>query len=52
MADFNLPVLAPARDLKISELPTLTALPSGEVWLVCVSGGVTQRILLTTLLGG
>ena len=38
-------------DLKISDLPTLTTLPSGEIWLVCVSGNETKKILLSTLLG-
>ena len=52
MADFNETRSTPASDLKISELPVLTTLPSGQIWIVCVSDGVTKRILLTTLLGG
>ena len=49
MADFNVPRSTPGRDLKISDLPVLTTLPSGQIWIVCVSDGVTKRILLTTL---
>ena len=50
MADFNVPRATPGRDLKISELPALTTVPSGEIWIVCVSDGATKRILLSTLL--
>ena len=40
-------------DLKITELPKLTAVPAGEdVWLVVSHGGTTKRIKLSIALGG